>query len=232
MTILLIVIVLTAGCSQILGDSKTTTTTGTPTTSQVKTSETSMTTTISQTSISSTTIQTTQETTPTTTSRTTTRTQTTTSEEQDMVTIVGVVDGNTLEVKFSNGTVRTLKLRGVITPKLSSNNNPTKWEGIPDSGIGRSHLTEWGHKARQFVKKRVNAEPVRIVFDGHGSQESSSRVLQGYIYIGGDSLNKQLVSKGYAQVSTDDFSQKDDFFTLQEIAQDKKRGIWDFQGRQ
>ena len=51
-----------------------------------------------------------------------------------------VIDGDTIEVRYRNGTTDTIRLLGVDTPETSGGVSPQEFKGIPDTEAGRAHL--------------------------------------------------------------------------------------------
>ena len=57
------------------------------------------------------------------------------------VTVESVTDGDTMEVRFADGTVETVRLLGVDTPESTVTQvSPDEWESIPDTVEGRDWL--------------------------------------------------------------------------------------------
>jgi len=52
------------------------------------------------------------------------------------VTVVRVVDGDTMEVRYENGTADTVRLLGVDTPEVHARNSPDEFEGVPETAAG------------------------------------------------------------------------------------------------
>ncbi|WP_011571182.1 thermonuclease family protein [Haloquadratum walsbyi] len=56
-------------------------------------------------------------------------------------TIIDIIDGDTMDVRLSDGTVRLL---GVDTPEISITQvSPEEWKGVPNITDGRDWLVEW-----------------------------------------------------------------------------------------
>ncbi|MFD1643945.1 thermonuclease family protein [Halohasta litorea] len=61
--------------------------------------------------------------------------------ESVTVTVTHVIDGDTMEVEYANGTEETVRLLGVDTPETTlSRVSPDEFAGIPDNTAGRDHL--------------------------------------------------------------------------------------------
>jgi len=86
-----------------------------------------------------------------------------TGQEAYQVTVIDVVDGDTLDIRYQNGTTDTVRLLGIDTPEVHTETDPSEYEGIPDTDAGRDWLRDWGHKASEFARTEVHDEEVRIV---------------------------------------------------------------------
>lgn len=83
-----------------------------------------------------------------------------------LVTVVEVVDGDTMEIRYQNGTTDTIRLLGVDTPETSFGSvSPDEFEGISDGYDGQDHLFNWGKKATTYAKEELANKEVRIKID-------------------------------------------------------------------
>lgn len=143
------------------------------------------------------------------------------------VTITRVIDGDTVEFEYANGTTDTARLVGVDTPEVHTANQPADFEGVPDTEAGKDCLRDWGHRASEFVRSRVLGETVRIELDpSEGPRDRYDRLL-AYLYVDGDLLNHELLELGYATVYETDFEQRDSFDEAEASARDEGLGVWE-----
>lgn len=56
-------------------------------------------------------------------------------EQGITVTITKVTDGDTMNVRFPNGSEETVRLLGVDTPEFYADNTPSEWETVPDTQV-------------------------------------------------------------------------------------------------
>jgi micrococcal nuclease len=216
-TVFLVVIILLAGCTSVTDSAATETpvpdTTSTPAT----------TTTASPTSTDEPTP--TQSTSPSATPRG--------PQEGDewTVTVTRVIDGDTVEARFPNGEIDTLRLLGVDTPETTLNRiSPEEFEGIPDTTAGRDYLFNWGEKATEFATTTLQDETVRIAVDPEADRRGGFGRLLVYIYVGESNFNKRLISEGYARMYDSQFSKRGEFLDAEKTAQENRVGLWDFDG--
>jgi len=69
-------------------------------------------------------------------------------------TVVDVVDGDTLDVRFADGSEERVRLLGVDTPEVHADTAPGEFEGVPDTEAGRACLADWGERATAFAEDR------------------------------------------------------------------------------
>lgn len=142
------------------------------------------------------------------------------------VTVREVVDGDTLDVTYENGTRDTVRLVGVDTPEVHTAVSPGEFEGIPDTEAGRACLREWGERASSHVKDRLAGETVTLHFDPNLDRRGYYGRLLAYVTVDGRHVNYRLVSGGYARVYDSDFALKSEFLGAESRAQQDGTGLW------
>lgn len=146
------------------------------------------------------------------------------------VTITRVIDGDTVEARFPNGEIDTLRLLGVDTPETTlSRVSPEEFEGIPDTMAGRDHLFNWGQLATDFAEEQLDGKPVRVEVDPEADRRGSFGRLLVYIYVDGENFNKLLLTNGYARKFDSSFSKRSEFADAESTAQANNVGLWDFE---
>lgn len=149
------------------------------------------------------------------------------SADEYEVTIVRVIDGDTIEFEYDNGTRDTARLVGIDTPEIHVANEPEDFEGVPDTEAGKDCLRDWGHKASEFVRTQALGETVRLELDEReGPRDRYDRLL-AYVYVDGDNLNRKLLEQGYATVYDTDFTKRDSFDEALASAQSAGLGVWE-----
>lgn len=142
------------------------------------------------------------------------------------VTVTRVVDGDTVEVKYPNGTADTVRLVGVDTPEVHSANTPGEFEGVPETEAGRNCLERWGERASSFATERLADRQVTLRFDPNLDRRGYYNRLLAYVVVGGKTFNYRLVSQGYARVYDSDFSEKERYRSAETTAREERRGLW------
>ncbi|RRJ29965.1 lamin tail domain-containing protein [Halocatena pleomorpha] len=150
---------------------------------------------------------------------------TTSTELTAMVT--GVTDGDTVDIEYSNGTTDTVRLLGVDTPEVYGENDPTEFEGVPDTEAGEQCLSDAGDAASAYMKDELQTgEQVTLELDAESDGRGDYGRLLAYIHDDGVNLNYNLVDTGHARVYDSQFSQSDRFYAAESDAQAAERGLW------
>lgn len=146
------------------------------------------------------------------------------------VTITRVIDGDTVEARFPNGEIDTLRLLGVDTPETTySRVSPEEFGGIPDTTAGRDHLFNWGEKATGFTSDTIGGKTVRVEVDPETDRRGSFGRLLVYVYVDGENFNERLLVDGYARLYESSFSGRSEFEAAEAQAQNNDVGLWDFE---
>lgn len=144
------------------------------------------------------------------------------------VTVVAVVDGDTLRVRYPNGTADDVRLLGVDAPEVHAPVTPDEFEGVPNTSAGRACLRRWGRNATAFARETLLGRRVHLEFDLRAPRRGYYGRLLAYVSFGGRSFNYRLVAAGYARVygTVGDFSQADRFLAAEARARANRTGLW------
>ena len=142
------------------------------------------------------------------------------------VTVIDVVDGDTLEVRMADGGVETVRLLGVDTPETYADNDPAEFEGIPDTRAGRACLRAAGEDATDFARELVSGGTVRVRTDPTADRRGSYGRLLVYVTADNASLNRALLARGHARLYDTQFQRRDDFAAVEARARAAGRGLW------
>jgi len=141
-------------------------------------------------------------------------------------TVVEVVDGDTVELAYANGTRETARLLGVDTPEVHAESDPAEFEGVPGSSDGVQCLRSWGEMASTFTRDHLAGEQVRITFDKNEGRRGGYGRLLVYVHHDGRLFNHRLVEEGYARVYDSEFTKRERFYATEERAQSEAVGVW------
>jgi micrococcal nuclease len=127
------------------------------------------------------------------------------------VKVIRVVDGDTIEVQFSNKAVATVRMIGVNTPETVHPNKPVE---------------KYGKEASNYTKKRLTNKTVTLEFDVQ-IKDKYGRLL-AYIWLGKELYNETLVKEGYANVMTiqPNVKYQKKFLAAEQAARKAKKGLW------
>ena len=142
------------------------------------------------------------------------------------VTVVEVVDGDTIEVRMPDGDRETVRLLGVDTPETYADTDPAEFEGVPDTEAGRACLRAAGENATTFVEERLADGTVRLRTDPTADRRGDYGRLLGYVTGDGESLNSALLERGHARLYDTEFERRDEFAAAEGQALAAGRGLW------
>ena len=118
------------------------------------------------------------------------------TEKSSMVKITKVIDGDTMDVRFEDGTTDRVRLLGVDTPETNAANKPNEYGEITDLKC----LTRWGNESDDYARSILDGKEVRLVFDEAAGERGYYGRLLAYIEIDDYDFNESLISRGYARV--------------------------------
>ncbi|MEF8852199.1 MAG: lamin tail domain-containing protein [Haloarculaceae archaeon] len=142
------------------------------------------------------------------------------------VAVVSVVDGDTIDVAYPNGTTERVRLLGVDTPEVSAENDPAEFEGVPETEAGRDCLRAAGEGASAAVRQRVADREVTLVVDPAADRRGDFGRLLAYVRVNGTDLNRWLLAEGHARVYDSTFSRSADYYATEREAREAGRGLW------
>ena len=137
-----------------------------------------------------------------------------------------VVDGDTVDVRFPDGSADTVRLLGVDTPEVHVENDPAEFEGVPDTEAGRSCLRRHGEAASEFAVDRLADHRVTLRFDAAAGRRGGYDRLLAYVVADGESFNAALLERGYARLYDSSFRERDRYASLERGAREAGRGVW------
>ena len=144
--------------------------------------------------------------------------------------VVRVVDGDTVEVAFENGTRETVRLLGVDTPEVRGGVAPDEYEGVPNTTAGRACLRRHADAASAYVGRVADGATVRLGFDPESPRRGFYGRLLAYVYVrdGGEwrQLNYRLLARGDARLYESRFVERDRYAAAERRSRRAGRGLW------
>jgi micrococcal nuclease len=142
------------------------------------------------------------------------------------VEVVDVVDGDTVKVRFPNGTRETVRLLGVDTPEVHAETTPDEFEGVPSTAEGRTCLRRAGESASDHAASALAGREVGLGFDEREGRRGYYGRLLAYVYVDGRQFNHALVAEGYARVYDSRFVERERYEAAERAARAAGRGVW------
>ena len=137
--------------------------------------------------------------------------------------VTRVIDGDTVDVVFLDGSADTVRLLGVDTPETFAPNRPDEYGDITDTDC----LDEWGRLATDFAVRVLQGQTVTVIQDPAAGERGFFGRLLAYIHVDGQDFNATLVEQGYARVYTQgESSREGDYLLLEERARIQRTGFW------
>ena len=150
--------------------------------------------------------------------------------ERYEVDVIDVADGDTVDIRFANGYVDTVRILGIDTPETGGTEETTQeWEGLSDEG----YLKDRGDAASGFAWENLGGETVQIRFDDEEPLRGDFGRLLAYVDFDADGsgsydtpYNRAAVREGYARVYDSGFGQHDSFLKEEFAARAEGTGLW------
>ncbi len=141
------------------------------------------------------------------------------------VEIIDVIDGDTFDAVFPNGSIERIRLLGVDCPETTPENN-RRYEY--DNIIDLECLTTYGLDAKDFAEKWLDNKIVYIQFDSlAGFKGYYGRWLAYVFLLNQTDFGEELLKHGYARVYTEgDFSKEGYYISIENQAIENKTGLW------
>ena len=141
-------------------------------------------------------------------------------------TVTDVVDGDTIDVRFADGSTDTIRLLGVDSPEVRGGASPEEFEGVPDTEAGAACLGAAGDRASAFAKERLADAEVRVVVDPVADRRGGFDRLLAYVHVDGVDFNRALLTSGNARVYDSAFSRSERYYATESAAQANRTGLW------
>ena len=142
------------------------------------------------------------------------------------VTVIDVVDGDTVDVAYANGTQDTVRLLGVDSPEVRSPNDPAEFTGVPTTEAGERCLRRAGANASAYAVDRLADESVTLAFDPQSERRGYYGRLLAYVFVDGESFNHALLREGHARVYDTTFTERERYERTAAAARADRRGLW------
>lgn len=142
----------------------------------------------------------------------------------EKVYVTAVIDGDTIDVLFSDGTEERVRMVGIDTPESYGENDPAKWDGIDDAIV----LDRWGKTAKAESEEVLFGSYVYLDYDEIAGERGYYGRLLAYVVLpSGVTYNAYLVQEGLARVYLSaDFERMDQYLAYEGSAKSQGNGVW------
>ena len=123
------------------------------------------------------------------------------------------IDGDTIWLNINNKREK-VRLLGIDAPEIEKDNVKAQY---------------YGDEAREYLCMRLeNAGNISVMYDINSKKYDKYGRVLAWVFIDGDNINIDLVSKGYARVRYiyDDYKYVNDLCIAQDRAYNDNLGIW------
>ncbi|MGM9849535.1 MAG: thermonuclease family protein [Bacilli bacterium] len=123
------------------------------------------------------------------------------------------IDGDTARF-FINGESRTVRFLSINAPEIAHDDIKEEFYGVESSEYACKLLSR--------------ASSIKLQYDPKSDKVDKYDRVLAWVYVDGELLQKELVSKGYAEVKYvyDDYLYSNELKELENISKEKKLGMW------
>lgn len=143
-----------------------------------------------------------------------------------IATVTEVFDGDTVEVRYKNGSTATVRLLGIDAPEVQGRLQPWEFEGVSGSRAGRDCLRDVARRATHYLTGLVANETVQLRFDPVAGRRGVYDRVLAYLVLRDENINYRLVDEGFARVYDSDFSVAVPFYRVEGTARSAGVGVW------
>ena len=123
------------------------------------------------------------------------------------------IDGDTARF-FINGESKTVRFLSINAPEIAHDDIKEEFYGVESSEYACKLLSR--------------ASSIKLQYDPKSDKVDKYDRVLAWVYVDGELLQKELVSKGYAEVKYvyDDYLYSNELKELENISKEKKLGMW------
>jgi micrococcal nuclease len=151
------------------------------------------------------------------------------SDNTVTVEVVDIVDGDTMDIEYENGTEDTVRLIGVDTPEIHAEVSPDEYEGVSDTEPARQCLGGYGDEASTFAEQEIGGDTVQLQYDKLSDRRGSYDRLLIYVIDDGENFNHLLLDEGLARVYDSTFTESERFYDTEAAERKNQTGVWSCQ---
>jgi micrococcal nuclease len=140
--------------------------------------------------------------------------------------VTEVVDGDTIHVRFPDGSKEKVRFLGIDAPEIHpADNAPGEYAPLSDDQC----LGAWAFAAKKYLSSRLNGKPVVLMSDcREGERDRYGRYLAYVSLPDGTDLNAAMIRQGYARAYTLTKAERlPSYLALEQDARRSGAGMWD-----
>ena len=140
----------------------------------------------------------------------------------DEATVTNVVDGDTVDVRFPDGTTDRVRFKGIDTPESgSTRSQPREYDGAD-----ATCLKDEGNDLKGWMQ-HLEGEEVTLRYDTEGDRRGYFDRRLAYLFFEGTNYNFMLVETGRARTTTEyPMSNQSRYTAAESEAKSVDRGLW------
>jgi micrococcal nuclease len=130
------------------------------------------------------------------------------------VSVIEVVDGDTIKIKFSDNTTNKVRLIGIDTPEIVDPRKPVQC---------------FGKEASAYLKSLINGNTVVLTTDKIGDKIDKYDRLLRYVTLNNENINLKMIKDGYAYAYLNypfDSGKMKAYKEAENYARENNKGLW------
>ena len=141
------------------------------------------------------------------------------------VTVMRVIDGGTIVVKYENGSRETFHLMGINVPQTTLSKVEPRQYGYNDTADAHTFAFGVGKNAKQYTNRKLNRKQVQLMV---GPERINHEQRFGYLYTNRTDFGRQLLARGYARVGDRTITKHSEYNDVEANARQRGIGIWSY----
>ncbi|MCE2404278.1 MAG: thermonuclease family protein [Dehalococcoidia bacterium] len=146
-----------------------------------------------------------------------------TAAPQEGVQVTAVVEGDSFDVLFHDGSTDRVRLLGIDVPDTSPESSLDEYGDIAD----RDCLKDWGELATEFATASMAGRDVTLIEDPAAGGRDDSGALLAYVEVDGRDFGTILVEQGLARAYVEGTGGlKRDYLASEALVRTSGVGLW------
>lgn len=150
-----------------------------------------------------------------------------TSQQKPIV--VDVSDGDTVDVKYPDGSVETVRIFGIDTPEKSTDLSGTSEFGVQSTAAGTACLERYSNQSTSFAEEKLLDKKVQVLTTSGENRGDFGRQLRYVVPVGENrSYGEMVLSEGLARVYDNKgaFDKVSEYNSIEKESKTERKGLW------